>query len=123
MAKPAARAELSAGFLRRHPAQGLSSGLDPRIRDEDLVRNKAVYLALGVAADGTKDILSLWIETTEGAKFWLKVMNDLKAPRGRGHPDRRGRRDLPLKFHPKAIRASADFTPWGAGGATWDRRS
>ncbi len=43
------------------------------------MRNKAVYLALGVAADGTKDILGLWIETTEGAKFWLKVMNDLKA--------------------------------------------
>ena len=44
-----------------------------------MVRNKAVYLPLGVAADGTKDILGLWIETTEGAKFWLKVMNDLKA--------------------------------------------
>ena len=49
-----------------------------KIRDEGLVRNKAVYLALGVTADGTKDILGLWIETTEGAKFWLKVMNDLK---------------------------------------------
>jgi hypothetical protein len=50
-----------------------------KIPDEGLVRNKAVYLALGVAVDGTKDILGLWIETTEGAKFWLKVMNDLKA--------------------------------------------
>ncbi len=40
---------------------------------------EAVYLALGVTADGTKDILGLWIEATEGAKFWLKVMNDLKA--------------------------------------------
>ncbi len=49
-----------------------------KIRDEGLVRNKAVHLALGVTADGTKDILGLWIETTEGAKFWLKVMNDLK---------------------------------------------
>src|SRR6201994_923853 len=47
-----------------------------KIRDEGLVRNKAVYLALGVAADGTKDILGLWIETSEGAKFWLKVMNE-----------------------------------------------
>ena len=54
-----------------------------KIRDEGLVRNKAVYLALGVAADGAKDILGLWIETTEGAKFWLKVMNDLKAWRSR----------------------------------------
>jgi transposase-like protein len=69
MAEPAFGDELSAGFLRRHPGE---------IRDEGLVRNKAVYLALGVAADGTKDIVGLWIETTEGAKFWLKVMNDLK---------------------------------------------
>lgn len=38
-----------------------------KIRDEGWVRNKAVYLALAVAADGTKDILGLWIETTEGA--------------------------------------------------------
>jgi putative transposase len=53
-------------------------GLDPRIRDEGLVRNKAVYIALGVQADGTKDILGLWIENTEGAKFWLRVMNELK---------------------------------------------
>jgi putative transposase len=49
-----------------------------KIRDEGLVRNKAVYIALGVQADGTKDILGLWIETSEGAKFWLKVMNELK---------------------------------------------
>ncbi len=39
------------------------------------VRNKAaVYIALGFQADGTKDILGLWIENTEGAKFWLRVM-------------------------------------------------
>ena len=43
-----------------------------------LVRSKAVYIALGVQADGTKDILGLWIENTEGAKFWLRVMNELK---------------------------------------------
>jgi putative transposase len=49
-----------------------------KIRDEGLVRNKAVYLALGVMADGTKDLLGLWIETSEGAKFWLRVMNELK---------------------------------------------
>ncbi len=49
-----------------------------KIRDEGLVRNKAVYVALGVTADGTKDILGLWIETSEGAKFWLRVMNELK---------------------------------------------
>jgi putative transposase len=49
-----------------------------KIRDEGVVRNKAVYLALGVLADGSKDILGIWIETTEGAKFWMKVFNDLK---------------------------------------------
>ena len=49
-----------------------------RIRDEGTVRNKAVYVALGVAADGTREILGLWIEQNEGAKFWLKVMNELR---------------------------------------------
>ena len=49
-----------------------------KIRDEGSVRNKAAYLALGIAADGTKDVLRIWIEQNEGAKFWLKVMNELR---------------------------------------------
>ncbi len=49
-----------------------------KIRDEGTVRNKAVYLALGIDATGRKDVLGLWIEQTEGAKFWLKVFNDIK---------------------------------------------
>lgn len=49
-----------------------------KIRDEGHVKNKAVYLALGILPDGTKDILGLWIEQSEGAKFWLKVMTELK---------------------------------------------
>lgn len=49
-----------------------------KIREDAVVRNKAVYLALGVRPDGTRDILGLWIENTEGAKFWMKVFNDLK---------------------------------------------
>ena len=49
-----------------------------KIRDEGLVRNKAVHIALGVRADGTKEILGLWLEQNEGAKFWLRVMNELK---------------------------------------------
>jgi putative transposase len=49
-----------------------------KIRDEGLVRNKAVHIALGVRADGTKEILGLWIEQNEGAKFWLRVMSELK---------------------------------------------
>jgi putative transposase len=49
-----------------------------KIREDNVVRNKAVYLALGVRPDGSRDILGLWIENSEGAKFWMKVFNDLK---------------------------------------------
>jgi putative transposase len=49
-----------------------------KIRDEATVRIKAVYLALAVLPDGSRDILGIWIEQTEGAKFWLKVFTDLK---------------------------------------------
>src|SRR5262245_29373021 len=50
-----------------------------KIRDEAVVRSKAIYLALAILPDGTRDILGLWIEQTEGAKFWMKVFSDLKA--------------------------------------------
>jgi putative transposase len=49
-----------------------------KIREDAVVRSKAVYLALGVLPDGTRDILGIWIENTEGAKFWMKVFNDLR---------------------------------------------
>ena len=49
-----------------------------KIRDEATVRSKAVYLALAVRPDGTRDILGIWIEQTEGAKFWMRVFTDLK---------------------------------------------
>src|SRR5207302_10745918 len=49
-----------------------------KIRDEAVVRSKAVYLALAVLPDGSRDILGLWIEHTEGAKFWMKVFADLQ---------------------------------------------
>src|SRR6185436_16969727 len=49
-----------------------------KIREDNVVRSKAVYLALGVQSDGSREILGLWIENTEGAKFWMKVFNDLK---------------------------------------------
>jgi putative transposase len=48
------------------------------IRDEATVRSKAVYLALAVLPDGRRDLLGIWIEQTEGAKFWLRVFTDLK---------------------------------------------
>ena len=49
-----------------------------RIRDEGMVRNKAVHVALGIRSDGSKEVLGLWIEQNEGARFWLKMMNELK---------------------------------------------
>jgi putative transposase len=49
-----------------------------KTREDNVVRNKAVYLALGIRRDGTREILGIWIETTEGARFWMKVFNDLK---------------------------------------------
>lgn len=49
-----------------------------KICDEGTVSNKAVYLAIGVSCDGRKDVLGMWIEQSEGAKFWLNVMNELK---------------------------------------------
>src|SRR3978361_1439860 len=74
-----------------------------KIRDESVVRNKAVHVALGVRADGTKEVLGLWVEQNEGAKFWLRVMNELK---------NRGIEDIllavvdGLKGFPAAIRAT-----------------
>ena len=73
-----------------------------KVRDEGLVRNKAIHIALGVRADGTKEVLGLWVEQNEGAKFWLRVMNELK---------NRGTEDIlvavvdGLKGFPEAIRA------------------
>jgi len=51
--------------------------LQVKIRDEGVVKNKAVYLALGMNVDGVKQVLGLWIEQTEGAKFWLRVMTEI----------------------------------------------
>ena len=47
-------------------------------RQEGPVRNKAVYLALGINLEGEKELLGLWIAETEGSKFWLTVFNELK---------------------------------------------
>ena len=50
-----------------------------RIRDEGFVRNKAAYIALAIQPDGTREVLGLWSLQAEGAKFWLRVMSELKA--------------------------------------------
>jgi len=57
------------------------AGEDP---DEGLVKSKAVYLGIGVTCAGRKEVLGLWIEQTEGARFWFAVMDELKA-RGLPH--------------------------------------
>ena len=49
-----------------------------KIRDEGAVKNKAVYLAIGIRCSGHKEVLGIWIEQTEGAKFWLRVMTEIR---------------------------------------------
>jgi putative transposase len=97
-----------------------------KIRDEGLVRNKAVHVALGVRADGVKEILGLRLEQNEGAKFWLRVMNEL---RNRGVEDiliavvdgLKGFPDAILAVFPETtvqtcivhlLRRSLDFLSW-----------
>ena len=73
-----------------------------KIRDEGAVKNKAVYLAIGVRCSGHREVLGLWIEQTEGAKFWLRVMTEIRS---------RGTQDVliavvdGLKGFPEAISA------------------
>ena len=50
-----------------------------KVREEGLVRNQAVHLEIGVTALGRKEILGMWTAASEGVKFWLGVMNELKA--------------------------------------------
>ena len=49
-----------------------------KVRDNGVIRNKAVYLALGVNLDGDKELLGLWLSPNEGAKFWLQILTELK---------------------------------------------
>ena len=73
-----------------------------KVREDRSVQNRACYLALGVTCDGEREVLGLWWQETEGAKFWLSVLNDLK---------RRGVHDVliscvdGLKGFPEAIEA------------------
>ena len=49
-----------------------------KVRDTGHVKNKAIYLAIGLTMEGLKEVLGLWIAQTEGAKFWLQVVTELK---------------------------------------------
>jgi transposase-like protein len=53
-------------------------GLVVKIRQDKQVVNKTIYIALGVNLDGHKELLGLWVAQTEGAKFWLAVLTELK---------------------------------------------
>jgi putative transposase len=74
-----------------------------KVREDRSVRNLACYLALGVTVDGEREVLGIWWQETEGAKFWLAVLNDLR---------RRGVGDVliacvdGLKGFPEAIEAT-----------------
>jgi len=50
-----------------------------KVRHNSTVINKAVYLAIGITWDGAKEVLGMWIAETEGAKFWLQVVTELKS--------------------------------------------
>ena len=50
-----------------------------KVRDGGSVKNKAAHLAVGVNADGRKEVLGIWVETVEGAKFWLRVLNEVRS--------------------------------------------
>ena len=52
--------------------------LQVSIRDQQVVRKKAVYIAVGVTMDGERDCLGIWIDKTEGARFWTSVLTELK---------------------------------------------
>jgi putative transposase len=49
-----------------------------KVRDNGHVKNKALYLAIGITIDGNKEVLGMWMSLNEGAKFWLSVVNELK---------------------------------------------
>lgn len=70
MARPAARTHISHFFF---------DAIRVKIRDEGSVKNQAIHIALGVRHDDRKEVPGLWVEQNEGAKFWLRVMNKLKA--------------------------------------------
>jgi len=74
-----------------------------KVREDRSVRSRACYLALGVTCDGDREVLGIWWQDTEGSKFWLAVLNDL---RRRGVEDVLIARVDGLKGFPEAIEAT-----------------
>ena len=58
-----------------------------KIREGGSVQRRACYLALGITVDGDRDVLGMWFQETEGAKFWMQVLSESQAPRRQRHPD------------------------------------
>ena len=58
-----------------------------KIREGGIVQRRACYLALGVTVEGERDVLGMWFQETEGAKFWMQVLTELQPARRRRHPD------------------------------------
>lgn len=69
MAEPAARRGLPILYL---------DAIHLKLRTSGAVQNQAVYVALGINLEGRKDLLGLWVGESEGAKFWLNVLTELK---------------------------------------------
>ena len=73
-----------------------------KARHSGQIQNKAIYLALGITMEGTKEVLGMWAAETEGAKFWMQIVTELK---------NRGLKDIfiacvdGLKGFPEAIEA------------------
>ena len=97
-----------------------------KVRDQGMVQNKSIYMAVGVDVDGAKEVLGLWVQSTEGAKFWMAILSELKA---RGVEDAlvlcadglTGMAQAVEAVFPKTIfqtcvvhmiRASTRFVPW-----------
>src|SRR5215204_4577527 len=99
MAEPAARCGLP---------DHVSGCIHFKVRDGGHVRNKAIYLAIAITVTGMKEVLGLWIAQTEGAKFWLQVVTELK---------NRGVKDIfiacvdGLKGFPEAIESISSHKP------------
>ena len=85
-----------------------------KIRQHNAIVNKSVYLALGINLDGQKELLGMWIAQTEGVKFWLSVMTELK---------NRGVQDIliacvdGLKGFPEAI--ASVYPQFNCASCTW----
>ena len=74
-----------------------------KVRDGSIVRNKAAHIAIGLGLEGHKEVLGLWLESNEGAKFWLRVLTEL---RNRGVKDVLFACCDGLKGFPEAIEAA-----------------